>query len=90
MAILILIPGDLDPTVFLNELFRTNKPEQQSNTFWFPIPENPGKIENHGRIQTRILKETYELKKQEKLKSKDETRSRKKFYEKDSIEHIHC
>ena len=43
MAILSMIPqGDPDLTAYLNELLRTNKPEQQNNTFWFPTPENPG------------------------------------------------
>ena len=42
MAILSMIPqGDPDLTAYLNELLRTNKPEQQDNTFWFPTPENP-------------------------------------------------
>ena len=35
MAILSMIPqGDLDLTAYLNELLRTNKPEQQNDTFW--------------------------------------------------------
>ena len=47
MAILSMIPeGDPDLTAYLNELHRTNKPEQQINTFWFPTPQNPGKIED--------------------------------------------
>ena len=58
MAVLSMIPqGDPDLTACLNELLRTNKPEQQNNTFWFTTPENPGKSENHTPIQTRILKE---------------------------------
>ena len=41
MAILSMIPqGNLDLPAYLNEFLRTNKPEQQSNTFWFPPPEN--------------------------------------------------
>ena len=43
MSILSTIPqGDPDLTAYLIELLRTNKPEQQNNTFWFPTPENPG------------------------------------------------
>ena len=39
--ILSMIPEcDPDLTAYLNELLRTNKPEQKSNTFWFPTPEN--------------------------------------------------
>ena len=57
MAILSMIPqGDPDLTADLNELLRTNKPEQQDSTFWFPTPESPGKPEDHTPIQTRILK----------------------------------
>ena len=63
MAILSLIPqGDPDLTAYLNELLRTNKTEQQNNTFWFPTPKNPGKPEDHTPKQTRILKESNELK----------------------------
>ena len=53
-AILSMIPeGDPDQTTYLNEIFRTNKPEQQSNTF-FPTAENPcSRTEDHTPIQTR-------------------------------------
>ena len=60
--ILSMIPeGDPDLTTYPSQLLRTNKPEQQSNTFWFPTPENPGETEDHTPIQTRILKELREL-----------------------------
>ena len=58
MAILRMIPqGDSDLIAYLNELLRTNKPEQQDNQIWFPTNENPGKPEDHTPIQTRILME---------------------------------
>ena len=80
MAILSMIPqGDPDLTAYLNELLRTSKPEQQDNTFWFPTPENPGKLEDHTPIQTRILKELNELKDKEKLNPQESTQSRTKF-----------
>ena len=80
MAILSMIPqGDLDLTAYLNELLRTNKPEQQNDTFWFPTPENPGKLEDHTPIQTRILKELNELKDKEKLNPQESTQSRTKI-----------
>ena len=80
MAILSMIPqGDPDLTAYLNELLRTNKPEQQDSTFWFPTPENPGKPEDHTPIQTRILKELNELKDKEKLNAQESTESRNKF-----------
>ena len=80
MAILSIIPqGDLDLTAYLNELLRTNKTEQQDNTFWFPTPENPEKPEDHTPIQTRILNELNELKDKEKLNPQESTESRNKF-----------
>ena len=61
-AILSMIPeGDTDLTTYLSELLTTTKPEQESNTFWFPTPENPCKTEDHTPIQTRILKKLREL-----------------------------
>ena len=51
VAIISMIPqGDPDLTACLNELLRTNKPEQQNNTLWFLTPENPGKLEDHTPI----------------------------------------
>ena len=80
MAILSMIPqDDPDMTAYLNELLRTNKSEQQDNTFWFPTPENPGKPEEHTPIQTRILKELNELKDRKKLNPQESTESRSKF-----------
>ena len=80
MAILSMIPqGDPDLTAYLNELLRTNKPEQQDVTFWFPTPENPGKPEDHTPIRTRILNEVNELKDKEKLNPQESTECRTKF-----------
>ena len=80
MAILSMIPqGDRDLTAYLNELLRTNKPEQQNDTSWFPTPENPGKLEDHTPIQTRILKELNELQDKEKLNPQESTQSRTNF-----------
>ena len=78
-AILSMIPqGDPDLTAYLNKLLRTNKPEQQDNTFWFPTPENPGKPEDHTPIQTKILKELNGLKDKENLNPQESTKSRNK------------
>ena len=66
MAILSLIAqSHPDLTAYLNEFLRTNKPEQQNNTYWFPTPENTGKSEDHAPIQTRMVKELIELKEEE-------------------------
>ena len=80
MAILSMIPqGDPDLTAYLNELLRTNKPEQQNDTIWFPTPENPGKPEDHTPIQTRILRELKELKDKENLNPQESIESRNNF-----------
>ena len=80
MAILSMIPqGEPDLTAYLNELLRTNKPEQQNNTFWFQTLENLVKPEDHTPIRTRILKELNELKDKEKLNPQESTESRNKF-----------
>ena len=80
MAILSMIPeGDPDLITYLTELLRTNKPDQQTNTFWFPTPANPGNTEEHTPIQTRILKELRELQLKKKLNPKDNTESRTEF-----------
>ena len=75
-----MIPeGDPDLVTYLTELLRTNKPDQQNNTFWFPTPENPGNTEDLTPIQTRILTELRELQRQEKLNPKDDSESRIEF-----------
>ena len=80
MAIVSMIPqGDPDPVTYLTELLRTNKPDQQNDSFWFPTPENPGNTEYHTRIQTRILTELRDLQRREKLNPKDDSESRTEF-----------
>ena len=80
MAILSMIPErDPDLITYLTELLRTNKPDQQTNTFRFPTPANPGNKEEHTPIQTRILKELRELQQEEKLNTKDDNESRIEF-----------
>ena len=63
-----MIPeGDPDLVTYLTELLRTNKPDQQNITFWFPTPEKSGNTEDHTPIQTRTLTELRELQRREKL-----------------------
>ena len=79
-AILCMIPeGDRDLITYLTELLRTNKPDQQTNTFWFPSPENHGNTEDHTPIQTRILKELRELQRKEKPNPKEDIESLMEF-----------
>ena len=80
LAVLSMIPQeDPDLTAYLKELLRTNKLEQQNNTFCFPTPEYPGKPEDHTPIQTRILKENIELRDKEELDPQERTESRNNF-----------
>ena len=68
--------GDPDLITYLTQLLRTDKAYQQTNTFWFPTPKNPGNTDEHTPIQTRILKELCELQHKEKLNPKDDIESR--------------
>ena len=80
MAILSMISeNDPDLTVYLTELLRTNKSDQQNNTFWFLTPENPGNIKDHTPIQTRSLKDLGELQQKEKLNRKHDVELRIEF-----------
>ena len=80
MAILSVIPeGYPDLVTYLTELLRTNKPDQQNNSFWFPTPANPGNTEDPTPIQTRILTELRELQRREKLNPKDNIELRTEF-----------
>ena len=65
----------------MSELLKTNEPEQQNNTFWFPTPENPGKREYHTSIRTRTFTELNELKVKEKLNPTDSAKLRRKILE---------
>ena len=81
-AILSTIPeGDPDLIIYLTQLLKTKKPDQQNNTFWFPTPENPGNTDDHTPIQTRILNELCELQLKEKLNTKDDIESGMEFLE---------
>ena len=72
-AILSMIPGgDTDLITYLPELLRTNRPDQQTNTFRFPTPEKLGNTEDLTPIQKRIPKELCELPLKEKLNPRDD------------------
>ena len=80
MTILSIIPeGDPDLVIYLTELLRANKADQQNNTFWFTTPENPGNTEDQTPIQTRILTELRELQRREKSNPTDDSESRTEF-----------
>ena len=52
-ANLTMIPeGDPYLVTYLTELLRTNKPDQQNITFWFPTPKKTGNTEDHTPIHT--------------------------------------
>ena len=80
MTILSIIPkSDPDLVTYLAELLKTNKPDQQNNTFWFPTPKNPGNTDDHTPIQRLILKELLELQQKQKLNPNDDIESRIEF-----------
>ena len=90
MALLSMIPeGDPDLITYLTELLKTNRPDQQNNTFWFPTSKNPGNTEDHTPIQTRIPTELRELQRKEKLNPKDDIQSKTEFLS-DLIGQTHC
>ena len=79
-AILSMIPEcDPKPSTYLTELFGTNKPDQQNNTFRFSTPESPDNTEDHTPIQTRIVQELRDLQQKGKLNPKDNIESRMEF-----------
>ena len=79
-AILSMIPeGDPDLIIYLTQLFRTKKPDQNNNTFWFPTPENPDNAENHTPIQPRTPTEFCQLQRREKLNPQDDIELRMEF-----------
>ena len=79
-AILKMMHDD-DPelNLYLNELLRSNKQNQQDTNFGFPTPENRGNVEEHTPIQTRILNELNELRREEKLNPQDYPHFREEF-----------
>ena len=82
LAISSMIPlGVPDLTAYVNEHLKTNEAEQQNDNFWFPTPENRGKIEDQTPIQTRISKELTDFKDKEKLNLQDSTEYRQKLLE---------
>ena len=75
-----MIPeGDQDLITYLTEPLRTNKLDQQDNTFWFQTPEIPGNIQDQTPIQTQKFKELRELQNKGKLNPKDNAESRMQF-----------
>ena len=79
-SILSMIPeSDPDLVIYLTELLKTNKPDQQNITFWFSTPEIPGNTEDHTPIQTRLLTEFLEMQRRVKLNPKDDIKSRMQF-----------
>ena len=64
--------SDSDPTTYLNELLRTNKPELKNETLPFPTPEFFCKTEDQTPIQTRFYNEIYELKSKKKKNTEND------------------
>ena len=63
----------------INSLLKTSKPDKVNETYWFPMPQNPGNEQERTRIQTRILNELRELEQLESLNPLENTDSRNQF-----------
>ena len=66
---------------YVSSLIKTNRNPQNSETYWFPTPENPGNPEEHTPIQKRILRELQALQDLETLEPTKDKESRTKFLE---------
>ena len=66
---------------YVSSLIKTNRNPQNSETYWFPTPENPGNSEEHTPIQKRILRELQALQDLETLDPTKDEESRAKFLE---------
>ena len=65
--------------VYINELLKVPQPNPEQESYWFPIPEDPGDPASYTPIQQRIYNELLELKELEKLNPHDNESSRKAF-----------
>ena len=66
---------------YISSLIKTNRNPQNSESYWFPTPENPGNPEEHTPIQKRILRELQALQDLETLDPTSDAESRAKFLE---------
>ena len=66
---------------YISSLIKTNRNPQNSETYWFPTPENPGNPEEHTPIQKRILHVLQALQDLETLDPTTDAESRAKFLE---------
>ena len=61
---------------YINSLLNTSKTEKVNETYWFPLPQNPGNESEHAPIQTRIVNDLRGLEKLEQLNPQDDIISR--------------
>ena len=64
---------------YASSLFKSTKPEDFKENYWFPTPEDPGDPQHHTPIQKRILSELINLQELEKLNPQDDPESRRQF-----------
>ena len=57
----VILARNLDLTTYRNELLHANKPEKQSNTFWFLMREFPGETEEKPTTQTASPRKILQL-----------------------------
>ena len=65
--------------IYVSSLIKSSKPENSSDNYWFPTPEDPGDPQQHTPIQKRILEELLNLQELEKLNPQDDPESRRRF-----------
>ena len=46
---------------YASSLFKSTKPEDSTENYWFPTPEDPGDTQHNTPIQKRILSELINL-----------------------------
>ena len=66
---------------YVSSLIKTNKKPQNSETYWFPTPENSGNPDEHTPIRKRILRELQALQDLETVDTTKDEESRAKFLE---------
>ena len=77
-----LLRNDQEQAVhYVSSLIKTNRNPQNSENYWFPTPENPGKPEELTPIKKKILRELQALQDLETLDPTKDEVSRAKFLE---------
>ena len=80
VAALKVLEDPNDTITYVREIMKADSDLSETDRFWFPTPENPGKGAEHTPIQNRILKEIRELEHKETLNPNEDSASRGLFF----------